>query len=124
MNKKLLIIEDDTSLQKAMESALSKEKRIDLFQAFDGEEGFEIAKIEKPDLIILDLMMPEKDGYRVLYDIKHNSKIKDTPVVILTVIDSKVSDLECETHGAEDYLIKSEFTINELVAKIKKHLKL
>ena len=81
--KKILFIEDEAALQEAMGEAL-KQNNYKVIKALDGEIGIRLAKSEKPDLILLDLMLPNKNGFEVLKELKSTEKAKDIPVIVLT----------------------------------------
>ena len=80
MKKKILIIEDDRSLQNAVVETITQEG-YETVSAFDGEEGIQKLAAEKPDLILLDIILPKKDGYEVLSQIKRDEPTKDMPVL-------------------------------------------
>ena len=123
MTKKiLLIVEDDKALQKAISEALTDAK-FEVMLASDGNEGMSRARKKKPDLILLDLILPDKDGYKVLLELKKDKKLKKIPVIIFTVIDTEVSIKECKAVGAVDYLIKPNYSLKEVVKKVKQHLR-
>ena len=122
MKKKILIAEDDKILQGVMKNTLEG-KNYEVIQAFDGENCLEKVKLEKPDIILLDLILPKKDGYHVLLEINKDKNLKKIPVIIITVIDSAASKKECKNYGANDYIIKSRLTIQEIEEKIEKLLK-
>ena len=115
---KVLIVEDEEILLTALSEEL-KQEGFDVVGAKDGIEGVEKAISEKPDLILLDLVMPRLDGIGALKQIKENPDIKDIPVVILTNLSDydKVSD--ALSLGAMDYLVKANYRLEELVNKIK-----
>ena len=115
---KILIVEDEEILLTALSEEL-KQEGFNVIGAHDGVEGVEMAGKEKPDLILLDLVMPRLDGIGALKQMKENPEIKDIPVVILTNLSdySKVSD--ALTLGAMDYLVKANYRLEELVNKIK-----
>lgn len=118
----ILIVDDEESLRKLLKSALS-EKGYKVLTAFDGIEGYDMAQKFSPDLILLDIMMPEIDGYEVLERLKNNIKTTHIPVIFLTAKvddEDRVKGLEA---GAVDYIIKP-FYIREVLARIKIHLKL
>jgi len=121
MKKKILIIEDDKILQSALEEAVS-EAGYEVAIASDGDEGVEKAKSEKPDLILLDIILPKKNGYNVLLDLSSDNVLKMIPVIVLTVIGSEYSIETCKIAGAKDYLVKSEYSLAEIVEKIKLNL--
>lgn len=119
--KKVLIIEDDDHISKIYEIKLSKDG-VETILARDGEEGLERIISQKPDLILLDLMIPKRDGFSVLEEVKKNPATKNIPVLVLSNLGQK-SDMEkAMALGAEDYLVKVSFSIQEVVDKIKKYL--
>lgn len=119
---KVLIIEDDKFLRDLMSQKLSHEG-FSVKEAIDGEEGFKIALEDPPDLILLDLILPRIDGFSVLEKIKKESKLSHIPTVILSNLGQKEDVARAMSMGAEDFLIKSNFTLGEIVEKIKAILK-
>lgn len=115
---KILIVEDEEILLTALSEEL-KQEGFEVAGAKDGIEGVEKAASEKPDLILLDLVMPRLDGIGALKQIKANPATNTIPVVILTNLSDydKVSD--ALTLGAMDYLVKANYRLEELVNKIK-----
>lgn len=119
--KKILIVEDDGILQKALQEFLL-EDGFEVFGALDGEEGLEMAKGKNPDLILLDIILPKKDGYEVLKELKLDENTKKIPVVLLTNLGS-INDVEKALEmGATTYLIKADYKLEEVVKKIKEIL--
>ncbi|MEA3295617.1 MAG: response regulator [Patescibacteria group bacterium] len=119
MSKKILIIEDDKFLRELISQKISKQGYI-VIGAIDGEDGIEEFKKEKPDLVLLDLILPGIDGFEVLSQIKSNAELSKTPVIILSNLGQK-EDIEKGVNlGADDYLIKAHFTPNEIIEKIEK----
>ncbi|MBI2640477.1 MAG: response regulator [Candidatus Sungbacteria bacterium] len=90
--KKILFIEDESALQRAATQILSEEG-YQMSSALDGEIGLRLAKEEKPDLILLDLILPKKDGFEVLQELKRDEATKNIPVVILTNLEGS-TDVE------------------------------
>jgi DNA-binding response OmpR family regulator len=120
-NKKLLIIEDDVVLQKALSEYLSTEG-FDIESAEDGETGVNMALAGKHDLILLDIVLPKKDGYEVLQEVRADANAKHTPIVLLTNLGS-ISDVEKALElGATTYLVKADYKLEEVTAKIKEIL--
>ena len=118
MAKKILIIEDDAVLQKSLKEYLSSEG-FEIECASDGEEGAQKAFTEKPDLILLDIVLPKKDGYEVLQEVKANPEISHIPVVLLTNLDG-ITDVEKALElGATTYLVKADYKLEEVTEKIK-----
>ena len=119
--KKILIIEDDKFLRELITRKLEKEG-YETSQAVDGEDGFKKVSSEKPDLILLDLILPGIDGFDVLSIIKKDDQLSGIPVIILSNLGQK-EDVERGLNlGAIDYLIKAHFTPTEIIEKAKKVL--
>ena len=115
---KILIIEDDWVLQKALADYLSTEG-FETKTAADGESGIALALAEKPDLILLDIVLPKKDGFEVLRTIRAEEITKKIPVVLLTNLDG-ISDVEKALElGATTYLVKADYKLEEITEKIK-----
>ena len=122
-NKKnvVLMIEDDIFLWKVYKDQLDR-AGINFVGATNGVEGLHKIAAEKPDLILLDLMLPIKNGFDVLEEIKSDQTTKHIPVIILTNLGQQ-SDIEQGlAMGAEDYLIKTDVRVSETIDKIKKWL--
>ena len=115
---KILIVEDEEILLTALSEEL-KQEGFNVVGAKDGQEGVEKAQSEKPDLVLLDLVMPRLDGIGALKAMKDNAEIRDIPVVILTNLSDydKISD--ALSLGAMDYLVKANYRLEDLVNKIK-----
>ncbi len=115
--KKILIVEDDKSMQKVLSQKLSIEG-YEVSVANNGQEGFDLAVDIKPDLILLDIIMPVVDGMTAL-DMLHNNSVTTTiPVIMLTNLDSKETVIEAQKRGAHDFLIKSNWKINDIIQRI------
>jgi DNA-binding response OmpR family regulator len=121
--KKILFIEDESALQKTFGEIL-KQEGFKVISALDGESGLDLAKTEKPDLILLDLILPKKDGFEVLKELKENEKTKEIPVIVLTNLEG-IDDVDRALQlGATTYLVKAQYTLEEVIEKVKKTLKL
>ncbi|MFH1462721.1 MAG: response regulator [bacterium] len=121
MNK-ILIIEDDKFLRELISQKLLKE-RYNVSEAVDGEDGIKKIKSEKPDLILLDLILPGIDGFEVLSQMKAIPELSSIPVIILSNLGQKEDVEKGLKLGAVDYLIKAHFTPGEIIEKIKSSLK-
>jgi DNA-binding response OmpR family regulator len=117
----ILVIEDDKFLRELITRKLTEEN-YKIADAVDGEEGIEKVKKEKPDLILLDLILPGIDGFNVLSQLKGNPELSDIPVIILSNLGQREEVEKGLKLGAIDYLIKAHFTPGEIVVKIKKTL--
>lgn len=113
---KILLIEDDLPLLRMYEVAF-KNSGHTFIHAVDGEEGLKVIASEKPDLVLLDLVLPKKSGFEVLEEVKKDLKLKATPVICLSVLHQQEDIEKCKQLGADDYLIKTESTPQEVVSK-------
>jgi DNA-binding response OmpR family regulator len=115
---RILIIDDDHSLIRLTEHILSKEG-FDVLTALNGLEGLQKAQKEEPDLVILDIVMPEPDGFQVLELLRQHTNI---PVIMLTA--EQTIDMSCDalTLGADDY-IRKPFRANQLIARVRAKLR-
>jgi len=118
--QKILLIEDDRALQAALTEALVQEG-YEVASAFDGEEGLRKIAETQPSLILLDIILPKKDGYEVLDEIK-KTPAKDIPVLILTNLEEIDNVQKALDLGAKTFMVKSEFSLKEIVEKIKGNL--
>ncbi len=118
--KKILIVEDDKFLIKAYEIKFKKEG-FDIMLAGDGLGGLEMAK-NNPDMVILDLMLPKLNGFEFLEKIKKDEKLKNIPVVVLSNLGQKTDMDKVMALGAVDYLIKTEYSLEEVIKRVKKYL--
>jgi DNA-binding response OmpR family regulator len=120
---KILLVEDDSLFVKMYEKKFAHEG-IDLETAFDGEEGVQKAKDVKPDLIVLDLMLPKMAGSEVLKEIKENPETREIPVVILTNLSTSAEEVNrCIQLGVKETLLKTDVTPGQVVEIIKKYTK-
>lgn len=118
---KILIIEDESALQKSLGDVLRK-KGYEVFAALDGEIGIRLAKTKDLDLILLDLILPKKNGFEVFEELKKDSKLASIPVIVLTNLE-KIEDVEKALQlGAKTYLVKANYSLEEVVEKIEKAL--
>jgi DNA-binding response OmpR family regulator len=118
--KRILIIEDDRALQSALTEILVQEN-FEAISALDGEEGFQKAVTENPDLILLDIILPKKDGYEVLSELKKSTQ-KNTPVLIMTNLEELDDVQKALDLGASTFMVKSDFSLKDIVQKIKENL--
>ena len=119
--KKVVVVEDDEHISKVYEIKLAKEN-INAMVARDGEDGVTMITAEKPDLIILDLMVPKKDGFGVLEEIKKNPELAKIPVIILSNLGQKKDQDRAIALGANEYLVKMNYSIQEIIDKVKGYL--
>ncbi|PIP23482.1 MAG: response regulator [Candidatus Nealsonbacteria bacterium CG_4_10_14_0_2_um_filter_38_17] len=119
--KKILFIEDESALQKAF-GEIFKQENYEMISALDGEVGLRLAKLKKPDLILLDLILPKKHGFEVLKALKEDTQTKDTPVIVLTNLEEAAEVEKALELGATTYLVKAQYSLEEVLEKIKRAL--
>ena len=119
--KRVLLIEDDAAMRTALAEALTDSGFV-VSQGTDGDTGLATALAEHPDLIILDLLMPNLGGIGLLGALRRDPWGKSVPVVVLTNLNSMQSVAEVLEHGSYDYLVKANVSLAQVVAKIKERL--
>jgi len=120
--KKILFIEDEEALQRTFGDVLQREK-YEVVKALDGEIGLRLAKSEKPDLIILDLVLPKMHGFEVLKGLKKDKETKNIPVIILTNLERPKDVERALDLGATTYLVKTSYGLEDIIDKVRKILK-
>ncbi|TET43677.1 response regulator [Candidatus Aerophobetes bacterium] len=120
MTKRIVLAEDEPQIAKLVEFKLKKEGYQVTWKE-NGEEALEAIKRERPDLILLDIMMPVMDGYEVLRQIKEDEKLRDIPVIMLTARAQERDVVKGIDSGAEDYITKP-FHPAELLVRVKRIL--
>ena len=121
MAKKVLIIEDEEVMINLLERKLSQEG-YKVETARDGEEGLGKMKKEKPDLILLDIIMPRKGGFEVMEEMQKDKELKDIPVIVISNSGQPVELDKAKELGAQDWLIKTEFDPQEVIEKVKNQI--
>lgn len=114
---KILFVDDDVFLRKVYQSELS-EHNYEVITAEDGEQGLQLALTEDPDIVILDMIMPKKNGFEVLTAMQNDLKARDIPVIILSNLGQEDDIKKGLDLGAVDYLVKDEIALDTLVEKI------
>ncbi len=117
----ILLVEDDEFLAELYATKLNLEG-FDVILATDGEKGLRMAKTDNPKLILLDIILPKKDGFEVLKLLKADSATKNIPVILLTNLSQRDEVKKGIDLGAEDFLIKAHFMPSEVVKKITQTL--
>ena len=120
--KKILIIEDDSFLSEMYSTKLIQEG-FETEIAINGKQGLDKIKSIKPDLVLLDIVLPKMDGFEILESVKKDSKLKNIPIVLLTNLGQKNEIEKGLLLGADEYIIKAHFTPTAVVTKIKEILK-
>ena len=122
MAKKILIVEDDKFLRELIVRKLSNEG-YEVIEAVDGEQGIQKIKETKPDLVLLDLILPGIDGFEVLAQKKEDPFVATIPVIVLSNLGQKEDVDRGLGLGATDYLIKAHFTPGEIIEKVHNIIK-
>lgn len=120
MSKKILIADDEVDIVETLQFMLEAEG-FDCAVAYDGEDALNLAKEINPDLMILDVMMPKINGYKVCRLLKFDAKYKDIPILMVTARSQEEDKMIGEETGANEYITKP-FEIEEVVAKVKTYL--
>jgi len=120
--KKILIIEDEKDISKMYQTSLQNDG-YEVVLAGNGEEGLKSALESKPNLILLDIIIPKMDGFSTLEQLKKEKVTKNIPVIMLTNLGQDEDKEKGKKLGAVDYFVKANFTPMQISAKIKKYLK-
>lgn len=123
MAQKILIIEDEEILLNLLKKKISEEG-FEVHIAKDGEAGLKIMKELKPDLVVLDIVMPKMGGFEVMEEMRKDKELKEIPVIIVSNSGQPVEINKAQELGARDWLIKTEFDPQEVVEKVRKQLSL
>ena len=121
MPKKILIVEDEEIMYTLLEKKLQQEG-YDVRVAKDGEEGLLRMRQEKPDLVLLDVIMPRKGGFEVMEEMRKDEGLKGIPVIIISNSGQPVEIDRAKELGVRDWLIKTQFDPQEVIAKVKKQI--
>ena len=119
--KKILLVEDDTALASVYHSRLDIEG-FDVREVHNGEEALSAAMEYKPDLILLDAMMPKISGFDVLDILRNTDDTRNIRVIMLTALSQPKDKERAESLGVDDYLVKSQVVIGDVVERVKHHL--
>ena len=118
--KKILIVDDERDIVETL-SFMLKAKGFECICAYDGEEGLNLAKTINPDLVILDVMMPKINGYKICRLLKFDNKYKDIPIIMITARSQDEDKIIGEETGANEYITKP-FDLNDVVNKVRQYL--
>lgn len=121
-NPKVLLVEDDLALLKIYSNKL-RISGFDVSMATTGDEAIRKAQVELPAIMLLDLILPGKDGFVVLGELKKNSATKNIPVIILSNLGQESDISRGKELGAIDYLVKSDVSLMDLVEKVRSNIK-
>jgi len=118
----VLLAEDDQFLQRMYISKLEK-AGFNVLSAKDGKQALDILQSKEVDVALLDILMPRKDGFEVLKEIRADSKLKSLPVIVLTNFNEVEDIKKAKVLGANEYMVKANFLPSEVISVIKKYIK-
>lgn len=118
---RVAIIEDEEILLKVLKEKFEK-ANFDVTTAINGEEAASVIRKHHPDIIILDLVLPQKSGFEVLRELKSDAELKTTPIIVLSNLGQDDDIKKALREGADDYLVKTQHPINEVIEKVKDRL--
>ena len=119
--KTVLIVEDDSMISSMYKTKLDA-SGFSVLTADNGADGLETAKGEKPDLILLDVILPQLDGFSVLEELKKDEKTKNIPVIVLTNLGTEEDFDKGKKLGAVDYIVKANLTPADVIDKVTKYI--
>ena len=119
--KTILVVDDETDLREAIAEALS-DAEFSVIQAANGAEAVKTAIAEKPDLILMDVMMPIMDGHQALRQIRADAWGKTAKIIMLTALDDAMNVAKGVEGGSNDYIIKATATLDEIIVKVKQQI--
>ena len=122
MKKKILIVEDNQELVKVMQMGLNNPYPYDTILAMTGKQAVDMAAAQLPDLILMDIMLPEMDGLQATRLIRQNPKTRSIPILAVTAMTTLKDKEDCFQSGCNDYIAKP-FTFEQLRSRIEKLLK-
>ena len=120
--KRILIVEDEALLAEMYEQGFVQDGGFTVFSTVTAEEGIEIAKKEKLDFVLLDILLPKGDGIQFLEMQKQDKKIAKIPVLVASNFDHPPTKKRADELGVLDYIIKTEYTPQQIIDLVKEHL--
>lgn len=116
-----MVVEDDPHISKVYVIKLTQEG-LEPMHATDGEEAIEMMRRDKPDLVMLDLMLPKKDGFWVMEEMSKDTNLSPIPVMVLSNLGQEQDKERAMILGAKDYMVKADNPIKDVIDKVKKQL--
>ncbi|OGY59761.1 MAG: hypothetical protein A3B23_03565 [Candidatus Colwellbacteria bacterium RIFCSPLOWO2_01_FULL_48_10] len=121
IGKTVLLVEDDVFLSNLLSSRLMK-AGISVLKAYDGEEALKSLRAQKPDLIVLDIIIPKKSGFELMEDMRGEPILKDTPVIIVSNLGQEADVERAKQYGIKGYFVKAQNSIDDIALAIKTYL--
>lgn len=119
--KKIFLVEDDPFLSALLKSRLTKEG-FDLIHVKDGEEAINLLRDIKPDIILMDIILPRKSGFEVMEELRADPQISSAPIMIISNLGQDSDMQRGKELGAVEYFVKAKISIDELIEKVKEYL--
>lgn len=119
--KKVLIVEDEQLIGDLLQKKL-REEGYYVFTARDGEEGLQQIRDERPDMILLDIVLPRLNGFEVLAEVKKDEELRRIPVIIISNSGQPIEIERAKEAGVRDWLVKTEFDPQEVLEKVRRHI--
>ena len=116
---KIILVEDDKFLSRMYKTKLEMEE-FEVHTAFDGKTGLAMIQKELPDILLLDIILPELEGWEIINQMKKDPATKDIPIIVLSNLGSDEDVAKAKLYGVKDYLVKAHFIPREVIGKIKK----
>ena len=118
--KKVMIVEDDTLLHNLLSMRLAelRSEGIEVFPTFNGAQALKVASEQHPDLVLLDIMLPEMTGFEFLEKMRQDPALKDTPVVILSNLSGDQDKDKAKALGVREFFVKADFSLDDISSKI------
>lgn len=121
LNKKIILVEDDTNLVEVYKARLELEG-FTVVGVNNGEDALSVIVAEKPDLVLLDAMMPKISGFDVLDILRNTPETANTRVIMLTALSQEKDKQRAESLGVDEYIVKSQVVISDVIERVKFHL--
>jgi DNA-binding response OmpR family regulator len=120
---KIALIEDDKMLSKYLSASLKSDGGFEVFAAMDGEAGEKLVREKKPDLVLLDIIMPKKNGFEVLISLKKDKTTKKIPIIMMSNLNQQKDIDQAKKLGAANFFVKVDMETSEIIDRVKKFLK-
>lgn len=120
--KSILLVDDDQFITVAYKDGLER-AGYDVVIAHNGEEALDILKVNKPNIILLDLIMPKMNGFELLQALKEDGELKNIPVLVLTNLSQESDEAEARTYGIVDFMVKADISLKDLINRLSQLLR-
>ena len=122
VKKKILIVEDDAFLSSLLKTRIQGDG-FEALLASDGDMALKILQEEKPDLVLLDVILPKRSGFELIESLQSDPRFKSVPIVIISNLGQEADIIRGKELGVVDYFVKARISIDDLLKKVREHLK-